>query len=81
MRAALVVSLLLFGCEPPFIDPCQQECDRFTGAPPKSGGCDNRWRRDWTRASKNDSAPDGSCDAQEQALDACGPRGTCDDHS
>lgn len=113
MRAALVVvSLLLFGCEPPFIDQCRHECDctgdSFACTPPKSGGCDNLWRRNWTLASmggcenqytawfdcyhsksvcsedngvKNYSAPDGACDSQEQALDACCAGGKCDDHS
>jgi hypothetical protein len=53
--AVAVMSLALFGCEPAFIDQCKQECDctgdSFACRAPKSGGCDNSWRRAWTLAS------------------------------
>jgi len=63
MRVALVVAAVsLFGCEPAFIDQCKQECDctgdSFACRAPKSGGCDNSWRRAWTLASM------GGCESQ-----------------
>jgi hypothetical protein len=55
-RFALAGLLFASACEPPFIDACQNECactgDSFACTAPRSGGCDNAHRREWTLASQ-----------------------------
>jgi hypothetical protein len=58
MRSLVASAALLFAsaCEPPFIEACQNECactgDSFACTQPRSGGCDNQHRREWTLASQ-----------------------------
>jgi hypothetical protein len=66
--AALAVS----ACgEPDFIGACAAECsctaDSFACKPPKSGGCDNLYRRGWVIAYQ--STP--SCQRQFEAYFEC----------
>jgi hypothetical protein len=52
----MAFAALLAGCEPAFVQTCSAECsctgDEFACREPRSGGCDNQYRRDWTIASQ-----------------------------
>lgn len=57
----IIFIAVLGACEPAFIDHCAKTCactgDSFDCTPPKSGGCDNAWRREWTLASMDGCEP------------------------
>lgn len=69
---AVLASLALCACgEPDFIGACAAECsctgDSLACRPPKSGGCDNLYRRQWVIATQ--STP--SCQRQFEAYFEC----------
>jgi hypothetical protein len=69
LAAVSVVVLSACGLEPGFIEACQKECactgDEFACRAPKSGGCDNAHRREWTLASQ------AGCEAEYLAKFNC----------
>jgi hypothetical protein len=74
--ALLLAVLFASACEPAFIQACEAECactqDSFACTPPRSGGCDNQHRRDWTIASQ------AGCEAEYLAwFDCYSTRATC----
>lgn len=84
MRQTLVVLLLglgSVGCgEPDFIGACKAECkctgESFACREPKSGGCDNAYRRAWTIAKQ-----DGCQDEYEAYFDCLKSKATCREES